>query len=125
VSFVGSKPLANALGDDGVGVAIAQVVPFPWSGTEQITRDYQARVANAGGKDYSFTELEGYIAARILVEGLKRAGKELTREKLISALESLSRTDIGGFQVDYSPTNHNASSFVDLSIIGRGGKFLR
>ena len=125
VSFVGSKPLAATLGDDGIGVAIAQVVPFPWSGTEQITRDYQARVAKAGGKDYSFTELEGFIAARVLVEGLKRAGRELTRDKLITALESLSRTDIGGFQVDYSPGNHNGSTYVDLSIIGRGGKFLR
>jgi ABC-type branched-subunit amino acid transport system substrate-binding protein len=125
VSFVGSKPLAVALGDEGVGVAIAQVVPFPWSGTQIVTREYQAAVSKAGAKDYSFTELEGFIAARVLVEGMKRSGKDLTRDKLIAALESLSRTDIGGFQIDYSPTNHNGSTFVDLSIIGRGGKFLR
>ncbi|MCK6404821.1 MAG: ABC transporter substrate-binding protein [Rhodocyclaceae bacterium] len=125
VSFVGSKPLALALGDDGVGVAIAQVVPFPWSGTQPVTREYQAQARAAGAKDLSFTELEGYIAARVLVEGLKRAGRELTRERLVTALESLSRTDIGGFQIDYSPSNHNGSTFVDLTIIGRGGKFLR
>ena len=125
VSFVGSRPLAAALGDEGVGVAIAQVVPFPWSGTLPVTREYQAQARAAGAKDFSFTELEGYIAARVLVEGLKRAGRELTRERLVTALESLSRTDIGGFQVDYSSTNHNGSTFVDLTIIGRGGKFLR
>ncbi|MFO1346739.1 MAG: ABC transporter substrate-binding protein [Rhodocyclaceae bacterium] len=125
VSFVGSRPLAAALGDEGVGVAIAQVVPFPWSGTLPVTREYQAQARAAGAKDLSFTELEGYIAARVLVEGLKRAGRELTRERLVTALESLSRTDIGGFQVDYSSSNHNGSSFVDLTIIGRGGKFLR
>ena len=125
VSFVGSRPLAAALGDEGVGVAIAQVVPFPWSGTLPVTREYQAQARAAGAKDFSFTELEGYIAARVLVEGLKRAGRELTRERLVTALESLSRTDIGGFQVDYSSSNHNGSTFVDLTIIGRGGKFLR
>jgi len=125
VSFVGSKPLAEALGDEGVGVAIAQVVPFPWSGTEAVTRDYQALVKKSGGKDYSFTELEGYLAARVLVEGLKRAGKDLSRERLIAALESMSKTDIGGFRIDYSPTNHNASTFVDLTIIGRNRKFMR
>lgn len=125
VSFVGSRPLAAALGDEGVGVAIVQVVPFPWSGTLPVTREYQAQARAAGAKDLSFTELEGYIAARVLVEGLKRAGRELTRERLVTALESLSRTDIGGFQVDYSSSNHNGSSFVDLTIIGRGGKFLR
>jgi len=125
VSFVGSRPLAAALGDEGVGVAIAQVVPFPWSGTLPVTREYQAQARAAGAKDLSFTELEGYIAARVLVEGLKRAGRELTRERLVTALESLSRTDIGGFQVDYSSSNHNGSTFVDLTIIGRGGKFLR
>lgn len=125
VSFVGSRPLAAALGDEGVGVAIVQVVPFPWSGTLPVTREYQAQARAAGAKDFSFTELEGYIAARVLVEGLKRAGRELTRERLVTALESLSRTDIGGFQVDYSSSNHNGSTFVDLTIIGRGGKFLR
>ena len=125
VSFVGSRPLAAALGDEGVGVAIAQVVPFPWSGTLPVTREYQAQARAAGARDLSFTELEGYIAARVLVEGLKRAGRELTRERLVTALESLSRTDIGGFQVDYSSSNHNGSTFVDLTIIGRGGKFLR
>jgi len=125
VSFVGSRPLAAALGDEGVGVAIAQVVPFPWSGTLPVTREYQAQSRAAGAKDVSFTELEGYIAARVLVEGLKRAGRELTRERLVTALESLSRADIGGFQVDYSSSNHNGSTFVDLTIIGRGGKFLR
>lgn len=125
VSFVGSKPLAAALGDEGVGVAITQVVPFPWSGTLAVTRDYQSLARAAGAKDLSFTELEGYIAARVLVEGLKRAGRDLTRERLVTALESLSRTDIGGFQVDYSSSNHNGSSFVDLTIISKGGKFLR
>lgn len=125
VSFVGSRPLAAALGDDGGGVAIAQVVPFPWTGTTPVVRNYQKRMKEAGIANLSFTSLEGYIAAHVLVEGLKRAGKDLTRDKLIGALEGMSDTDIGGFHIDYSPTNHNGSSMVELTIIGKNGKFIR
>lgn len=124
VSFVGSKPLAAELGPEGVGVAIAQVVPFPWSGTHTITRDYQEQMKKTGKNDLSYTSLEGYIAARVLVEGLKRAGRDLSREKLISGLESMTNTDIGGFHINYTPTNHNGSNLVDLSIIGKSGKFM-
>lgn len=125
VSFVGSKPLAKALGEEGTGVAIAQVVPFPWSGTLAVTREYQAEMKKNNHADLSFTSLEGYIAARVLVEGLKRAGRDLNREKLISGLESLANTDIGGFSLNYSPTRHNGSSLVDLTIIGKNGRFFR
>jgi len=124
LSFVGSVPLAKELGVNGVGVHIAQVVPFPWSGTLAVTRDYQELVRKAGRSDYSFTELEGYIAARVLAEGLRRAGKELTRDKLVAGLESMGKVDIGGYAISFSPSSHNGSSYVDLSIIGSGGKFL-
>jgi ABC-type branched-subunit amino acid transport system substrate-binding protein len=79
----------------------------------------------SGAKEYSFTSLEGFIAAKILVEGLKRAGKDLTREKLITALETMSNIDVGGFQVGFSPRNHNASTYVDLTMIGKTGQFVR
>ena len=125
VSFVGSKPLAAELGQDGIGVAVAQVVPLPWSGMQAVTRDYQEQMKKAGKGDLSFTSLEGYIAARVLVEGLKRSGKDLTREKLISGLESMANTDIGGYNINYSPTSHNGSRMVDLTIIGKSGKFMR
>ncbi|MBI4988051.1 MAG: ABC transporter substrate-binding protein [Rhodocyclales bacterium] len=125
VSFVGSRPLAKELGADGPGVAVSQVVPFPWGASVPVTRDYQRMMNASGAKEYSFTSLEGFIAARILVEGMKRAGKDLTREKLISALEGMNNADLGGFQVAFSPKNHNASSYVDLTMIGKNGQFLR
>lgn len=123
VSFVGSKALSKELGDEGRGVQISQVVPFPWSDLNPIVRDYQRRIGDA--QKYSFTSLEGYIAAKVLVEGLKRAGKNPTRESLIDGLASLGKVDLGGFTVNYTPTNHNGSSFVDLTIISRGGTFKR
>ena len=123
VSFVGSRALSNELGDDGRGVQISQVVPFPWSDVNPIVRDYQKRIG--GPEKYSFTSLEGFIAAKVLVEGLKRAGKNPTRESLIDGMASMGKVDLGGFNVTYTPTNHNGSSFVDLTIISRGGTFKR
>ena len=123
VSFVGSKALSNELGDEGRGVQISQVVPFPWSDVNPIVRDYQKRIG--GPEKYSFTSLEGYIAAKVLVEGLKRAGKNPTRESLVDGLASMGKVDLGGFTVTYTPTNHNGSSFIDLTIISRGGTFKR
>ena len=125
VSFVGSMALAKELGADGSGVAVAQVVPFPWRGTLKITRDYQEMMKKAGQENLDFVSLEGYIAAQVLVEGLRRSGKDLSREKLIGGLEGMTKTDIGGFSVNFSKTGHNASSFVDLTIIGKNGKFFR
>jgi len=125
VSFVGSKALADALGADGVGVAISQVVPFPWGAGVPVVKEYQQLARKAGFTDYNFSALEGFLSAKVTVEGLRRAGKNLTRETYIAALERMNDVDLGGFWVGYSPTNRAGSQFVDLTIIGRQGRFLR
>jgi ABC-type branched-subunit amino acid transport system substrate-binding protein len=125
VSFVGSKALADALGKDGVGVAISQVVPFPWGRAVPVVKEYQALAGKAGYTDYNFSAMEGFLSAKVTVEGLQRAGRNLTREGYVAALERMQDVDLGGFYVSYSPTNRAGSKFVDLTIIGRGGKFLR
>ncbi len=124
VSFVGSKALADALGKDGVGVAISQVVPFPWGTAVPVVKEYQQLAKKAGYTDYNFSAIEGFLVAKVLVEGLRRTGRDLTREKFIDTMEKLD-VDLGGFYVTYSPKSHTGSKFVDLTIIGRGGKFLR
>jgi ABC-type branched-subunit amino acid transport system substrate-binding protein len=125
VSFVGSQALADALGPEGRGVAISQVVPFPWSPTTRIVREYQAVLHAAGVKDYNFSSLEGFIVAKVFTEGLRRAGRDLTRERLIAALEGMANVDLGDFVVRFGPNNHNGSKFVDLTMISRGGKFVK
>jgi ABC-type branched-subunit amino acid transport system substrate-binding protein len=125
VSVVGSKALSDALGDDGHGVVISQVMPFPWNTGIPVVKEYQQVLKAAGSTDYNFTSLEGFIAAKVFVEGLKRAGRELTRDRLVAALETMNGVDVGGFTVSFSPGSHNGSQFVELTIIGRGGKFLR
>jgi ABC-type branched-subunit amino acid transport system substrate-binding protein len=125
VSFVGSKALADELGDVGQGVVISQVVPFPYAPNSPIVRDYQQRMLDAGQKDFDFSSLEGYLTARVLVEGLRRAGRNLSRETLIGGLEAMRDVNLGGFTINYSAKDHHGSNFTDLTIIGRDGKFKR
>lgn len=125
VSFVGSTALADALKDEGYGVAISQVVPFPWGPEVRIVKEYQEILAKAGHTDYNFSSLEGFIVGEVMVDALRRAGKALTREKLIAALESMDNVDLGDFAVSFSPTNHSGSKFVDLTMIGHAGKFIK
>lgn len=125
VSFVGSRALADELAAEGHGVAISQVVPFPFTPSSPIVAEYQKALKASGSSQPSFTSLEGFIAARVFVEGLKRAGKDLTREKLITALESMNNVDLGGFNVNFSPKSHNGSSFVELTMIGRNKTFVK
>jgi ABC-type branched-subunit amino acid transport system substrate-binding protein len=125
VSFVGSKALADELGEAGAGVVISQVVPFPYIPSTAVVREYQQRMAEAGDKEIDFSSLEGYLSAKVFVEGARRAGRNLTRESLITALESMHDYNMGGFSVSYGPKDHMGSGFTDLTIIGKGGKFVR
>jgi ABC-type branched-subunit amino acid transport system substrate-binding protein len=119
-SFAGSTALANSLGPDGLGVAMSQIVPSYLKRSIPVVKEYQAAMeATLGKKEFSYTSLESYIAAKVLVEGLRRAGPQPTREKLLAALDTISNYDVGGYLVSFSPSNHNGSSFVSLSILGR------
>jgi ABC-type branched-subunit amino acid transport system substrate-binding protein len=124
VSFVGSSALAAALGEAGQGVVISQVVPFPFAAKAAVVREYQQHMLAAGQKDFDFTSLEGYLTARVLTEGLRRAGTNPSRAGLIDGLESMRDVNFGGFSVSYNAKDHQGSNFTDLTIIGREGKFM-
>lgn len=125
VSFVGSKALRDELKNDGHGVIISQVVPLPWDTRLPIVAEYQAHMKAAGHSDFSFTSLEGFIAAKVVTHAMRLVGKDLTRERLIEAMERTRDLDVGEFVVDFSPSKRAGSKFVDLTIIGREGKFMR
>ncbi len=124
VSFVGSQALATELGDAGRGVAISQVMPFPFAAKSAIVREYQQRMTEAKHTDYDYSSMEGFIAAKVLTEGLRRAGKGLSRESLTTALESLRDFNMGGFTIGYGPNDHEGSSYTDMSILSQGGRFM-
>jgi branched-chain amino acid transport system substrate-binding protein len=123
-SFVGASALANELKDQGTGVVVAQVVPPYSKSSIPIVKEYQVAIEkHLGKKDLSFTSLESYIAAKVLVESIRRAGPNLTRESLLKALDSMQNYDVGGFNVDFSSREHNGSKFVELTAIGKAGRF--
>lgn len=115
----------NAFGKEGVGVVVSQVAPFPFSATSGIVREYQQVMTKMGVKNRSFTSMEGFLNAKIAVEGFKRAGRDLTRERFVNALESLGKIDFDGYLVNYSKANHQGSRYVELTVISRDGRFLR
>ena len=126
VSFVGSQALSDTLGTDGPGVVISQVVPFPWRAAVPVIAEYQKAMKKSGSAGYNFSSVEGYVAAKVFAEGVRRAGRDLTREKLLKALETINPDsyDVGGFPVTFSATNHSGSRFVDMTAIVKDGKFL-
>jgi ABC-type branched-subunit amino acid transport system substrate-binding protein len=126
VSFVGSQALSDALGKQGNGVVISQVMPFPWSSAVPVVAEYRKLLAKSGIKDPDFSSLEGFVAAKVFTEGLKRAGRDLTRAKLVKALETINmhNYDGGGFDVNFSASSHSGSKYVDMTMITKDGKFL-
>lgn len=123
LSPVGADQLVQELGNDSRGIGISQVMPHPWNSTEPLVRDYQQLLGKSG--KYSYYGIEAFAMARVLVDALRKAGKEPTREKLIAALENMRNHDLGGYRVTYSANDRRGSRFVDLSVIGSGGQVLR
>jgi ABC-type branched-subunit amino acid transport system substrate-binding protein len=124
VSFVGTQALADELGKDGAGVVVSQVMPSPYSGARAIAREFIDAVKATGSKDVqaNYSSMEGYLAARVFAEGLKRAGSRPTRESLLSGLEGIGTQSLDGFAVSFSPADHVASSFVELSMLTGDGR---
>src|SRR5437660_8775894 len=98
-----SNAFIKHLGEDGYGVAVSQVSPYPFAATEPISKEFHDAIRGKKDVAPSYASMEGFIAAKVLVEGLKRAGPKPTREKLVSALESMNRFDLGGVDVTYGP----------------------
>jgi ABC-type branched-subunit amino acid transport system substrate-binding protein len=124
VSFVGSKALVNDLWLASKDVIVSQVVPFPASLNIPIVVEYN--MISRFFSDYnlpSYGALEGFIAAKLFVKGLRKAGKNLTRKNFMTALNNLNEVNLGGFQVNWTPENHNGSSFIDVTIIGKNDRW--
>ena len=122
LSPVGTEQLVAELGPDARGIGISQVMPYPFNDIVPMVRDYQKLVGAKAG--YSYYGIEAYAMARVMVDALKRMGKDPSREKLMAALESTS-LDMGGLKVAYSASNRQGSRFVELTVIGPGGKVLK
>ncbi|SBT09474.1 Extracellular ligand-binding receptor [Candidatus Accumulibacter aalborgensis] len=123
LSPVGADLLVQELGDEARGIGISQVMPYPWNDTLPMVRDYHKLLGQPG--QASYLGLEAYAMAKVLVDAIRKSGKDLTREKLVASLESMQNHDLGGYRVGYSANDRRGSRFVDLTVIGSGGRILR
>lgn len=126
LSVMGTPATVKALGADATGMAISQVVPLPSNVVMPVVRDFQAAWKASGATaEPSHLALEGYINARVFAEALQRAGRNPTRAAFIEASWNLKKWDLGGFEVSASTPERNASRFVELTLVGRDGRFIR
>lgn len=124
VSFVGTEGLIRAAEKDADGTIITQVVP-PYDRTDLTAiKQYRAALDKyMSNAPPSFVSLEGFVDAMVLVEGLNRAGRDLTREKLIAGIESIHKMDVGlgpKFLLDYGPKDHKGFDSVYPTIVRNG-----
>ncbi|HET7729225.1 MAG TPA: ABC transporter substrate-binding protein [Usitatibacter sp.] len=123
LSFVGPSQLAKAAGADAVGASVAGVVPPPLKVTAPVVRECGDAMKHAGVAELNYTNLEACIAAKVLVEAMRRTSGPPTRESLYRALNGLGTYDAGGFPVTFGPEIRHGSHFVELAVIGKGGQF--
>ena len=122
ISVVGSSALAKELGSDGAGVYVTQVVPFPSDTRLPVVAQYRealARVAPESEPD--FVTLEGYLAGRLVVEGVRLAGPRPTPRGFLQALQAAETIDLGGFLLRYGDADNQGSDHVYLTVIDEQG----
>lgn len=108
------------------GLGISQVVPFPYQPRLPVVREYQQLLAKyAPGAEVNYTSFEEFLGAKVLVEALRRAGPAPTRERVVKALESLQKFDLGGIQISYSPSSRIGSRSVEVTVIGSTGRLMK
>ena len=123
LSFVGASQLAKALGVDAAGISVALTVPTAKSLNVPVVKECVEAWAALGQKEtMTVTAIESCIAAKILVEGMRKAGKEVTRESLQKSLSAMGRVDVGGHVVEFKPGFHHGGKFVDIAVILANGE---
>lgn len=119
-----SSDFVAALERSSRGVIVMQVLPSPYNPTTRVAREFLQQ-ANEKKVAVSYAALQGYISAKVLVEGLRRAGRNLTSESLTRALEGFNEFDTGDYVVEFDRDTRLGSTFVEATIISSNGRFMR
>ena len=123
LSFVGASQLAKALGPEAAGISVGLTVPTAKSLSVPVVKECVEAWTALGQKEtMSVTAIESCIAAKVLVEGIRKAGKEVTRESLQRALSAIGRIDVGGHVIDFKPGFRHGGKFVDIAVILANGE---
>ncbi len=124
-SFLNGQQLYKSIGNDAIGVVVSQVVPYPWNSTMPLIAEYQTAMKKIGVNDFSYGSLEGYVATKVMVEGLKRAGTNPTPDSLKKSLEGFKSLNLGGLFIRYAPSEHQGLTFSELSMLKKDGGYIR
>jgi ABC-type branched-subunit amino acid transport system substrate-binding protein len=119
-----SSEFVKNLGENARGVVVTQLFPYERSTASPLVREALGLAKAAGRSELTPAQLEGFAAAKLVVEGLKRAGKDVGRDSFLRALDG-ARIDLGGLQVSYTDKDRSGLEFADVSIVGPDGKFWR
>jgi branched-chain amino acid transport system substrate-binding protein len=122
-TIANSRSAIEALGDEARGLAFTRILPNSLRTTTPLTRDYANTMERAKiplDHDHFF----GYLNLRVLLEGLRRTGKGVTSQSLVSTMERMGNVDLGGYKLNFGPQTHHGSKFVDLTVIGPGGRYI-
>jgi ABC-type branched-subunit amino acid transport system substrate-binding protein len=124
ISFVGTDALRNALGSDGAGVIVSQVVPFPWDTSVPVVADFHKDMAASGAQNaIGFISLEGYLAGKMFCTALQNAGAQPTRQGVLDAFYAMTASDLGGIGVSFGQADNQGMDQVYLTeLTGEGIK---
>ncbi|MDH4427211.1 MAG: ABC transporter substrate-binding protein [Acidovorax sp.] len=121
-SVVSSDAVHRDLGPKARGIILAQIIPSLRNTTIPVVAEYLALVkARSPQAQPSASQFEGFVHARLLVEGLRRTGRNLSTESFIKTMEDAGEISFGRFSVRYSPRSHNGSNYVELAIMDADG----
>ena len=126
LSFVNPDELASSAGASARGTIVSQVVPTPRAVSSPnftVVKDCADALTALNGATLNYTTLESCIAAKVLVEAIRRSGPQVSRGSVLKGLEGLGRFDVGGFFITLTPGSHHGSKWVDLSILSRGNTY--
>jgi branched-chain amino acid transport system substrate-binding protein len=107
------------------GAMVSQVMIDPIRQNQALTRELDKAFKKYFDEQPSHQTLEGYVAARVVLEAAKRAGKPLTRANLLAALQNQTRIDVAGFELDYAKSPQRGSQFVDLVMMRADGSLMQ
>ena len=118
-----SSGFIKALGEHARGTVVAQVFPSERALGVPMVKELHDLLKGRG--EVTPAMLEGFAAAKVLIEALKRAGRDPTPDRIRVALEGMKQVDLGGLELSFSPGDHTGLDYADLSIIGPDGRFRR
>ena len=119
-----TQALSSELGAVARGVIVSQVMPFPYTAASPIATEYITAIQASGlvATTPNYSGIEGFIAAKVFTEALRRAGRNLSREGFLTAIQGMQNYNLGGMTMEFGPQKNTGSKFVEMTMLTEDGK---